>query len=372
MEKDFTPTLVLSNDSTYLIPTDRDNTRRLKKIPAKYNDYVDTAKALSPSDESDIIALSEADRKKLLPKDPVEAMLHQLKHVNVLLRPLQHVTSIEPWCMVHNLYKCFCKGKAIEGRPFTFEDLEEDLEERYHYSKKRMYEFEKIEEGEASKVKRTLSFNSADKAAKEEIVTHDKSPVITEDEDPLVFVSTDTRIAHRCLSVDRKFFERDEEKMLLKKQTITQTEKNNPKLNEILNERILGCERYFHRTARNMYNKNKEIETENKPPSDTKSDTTIHVPASQIRELNVPTKNIVKNSIPTVAGRSQNDKRPIRLNIKNSIDEIKAISLLKPLVEKNVILITSGKNKMFAKKDLFYAGKLDFSKVIKRSIYSVS
>lgn len=54
--------------------------------------------------------------------------------------------SLEPWCMVHCLYKCYCKLRATTGKPFTFDEpgaIVTEPDESVTASKKRQYTFEK-------------------------------------------------------------------------------------------------------------------------------------------------------------------------------------------------------------------------------------
>lgn len=50
----------------------------------------------------------------------LELEIHKMLHVNVGLRHLEDLRDIEPWCMVHHLYKCMCELKSVHGDPFEY------------------------------------------------------------------------------------------------------------------------------------------------------------------------------------------------------------------------------------------------------------
>lgn len=67
-------------------------------------------------------------------------------HCNVSLAKMPPLDSLEPWCMIHCLYKCFCKLRAVSGKPFTFQErgaIIPDPDESYVPAKKRQYTFDK-------------------------------------------------------------------------------------------------------------------------------------------------------------------------------------------------------------------------------------
>ncbi|XP_063696277.1 uncharacterized protein LOC134827523 [Culicoides brevitarsis] len=351
MEKDFTPTLVLSNNSTYLIPgSDREHSRRSKKVPARYSDYVDPSKTSIAADESsEIVPLTELTKTKYTPKDPLEAAVFQMKHCNVVLRPLNHVSQIEPWCMVHRLYKCFCNGQAVEGRPFTFDDVEEGLMERYEYgNRKPRYEFERNDARMPLKRdRRTSSGANSTNTSPSAKIRRTSSGMM--DLDSLDLVRIDTNTAQRCFPIDRKYIKRDPRETNLKKTAIKKYEEKHSYTEALLKKRLEECERHFHRELR------RKLEQTDKKALEQEV-TTEEDDATEEQDDSMGKNKRVKKLT-----------RPIRLNIRNSPEEIMTISMLKPLITKNVILVATGKNKIYAKKDYFYAGKLDFTKVLKKT-----
>lgn len=361
IEKDFTPTLVLSNNSTYLIPgSDREHARRSKRAPKRYSDFVDSGKLLNGGEETgEIVPLTELTKTKFTPKDPLEAAVYQMKHCNVVLRPLQHVTQIEPWCMVHRLYKCFCNGQATDGRPFTFDDLEEGLQERYDYGhRKPRYEFERIDIKEnAAKRNHRLSSSTSNTNESPSAPTPLTPPFKMRrsstgqalvDLESLDLVRFETETAQRCFPIDEKYVKRDPKETNLKKSAIRKYEQRHSYTDELLQKRLTECERHFHREVRKRHQRQSNVRKSTEEEAD-----------SNHQQL-PPKKQKARLT------------RPIRLNIENNVEEIEAISILKPLVTKNVVLVATGKNKIYAKKDFFYAGKLDFTKVMEKAKKTVS
>ncbi|XP_037809193.1 LOW QUALITY PROTEIN: uncharacterized protein LOC119601958 [Lucilia sericata] len=164
MEKEFTSTVVLTENETLLInETNNDKKRRCTKTPKRYEDFTDTEDEQRRNSPKKA-ALTTIDNEKHLAieikevHEPVyvkDSILEQLKHCTVNLVPLQEMDNIAPWCMVHNLYKCFCKGRAVEGKPMIIEkeevnttiehEAEQKLEYDYNVSFKAKYTFEKVE-----------------------------------------------------------------------------------------------------------------------------------------------------------------------------------------------------------------------------------
>uniref|UniRef100_A0A2M4CMR1 Putative serine/threonine-protein kinase n=1 Tax=Anopheles darlingi TaxID=43151 RepID=A0A2M4CMR1_ANODA len=129
-EREFTPTVILTDNATVLVRNTESETRRQKKKPKKYDDYYnensmqkllsgrfgfeDYVPATPPHLPSEEMAL----QVKPLP------LADRMRHAHVLLYNLSALTVLEPWCMVHQLYRCYCGGTATQGKPFSF--LEEN------------------------------------------------------------------------------------------------------------------------------------------------------------------------------------------------------------------------------------------------------
>lgn len=131
MEKEFTSTIVLTGSETFLINESQyEKKRRCTKVPKRYGDFIDP-------DSSDIIDFkqsikrSEMTHTPYLPLEPVfvnENVYKHLKHCSVRLKKLNDVKDLFPWCMVHMVYKCFCKGQSTSGNPIEIEKQEESVE----------------------------------------------------------------------------------------------------------------------------------------------------------------------------------------------------------------------------------------------------
>ncbi|XP_049290119.1 uncharacterized protein LOC125767522 isoform X2 [Anopheles funestus] len=118
-EREFTPTVILTKNTTVLVQNKESECRRLKKKPKKYDDYYNDQSVQyllnggSVKDVSGYISKPPPNAKPL-PED------ERMRHAHVLLNKLPQLADIEPLCMVHDLYRCFCGGKATQGKPFSF------------------------------------------------------------------------------------------------------------------------------------------------------------------------------------------------------------------------------------------------------------
>ncbi|XP_017867937.1 PREDICTED: uncharacterized protein LOC108616922 [Drosophila arizonae] len=140
MEKDFTSTLVLTDNETLLInETQCDKKRRCTKAPKRYEDFDDSIEddegSLRPSKfaKRDInlkLARGSTESVPMSLSEPCsikDTDFDQLKHCQVALRRLPDVANLATFCMTHQLYKCFCGGLAVEGKPVVIEKEKDDL-----------------------------------------------------------------------------------------------------------------------------------------------------------------------------------------------------------------------------------------------------
>ncbi|EAL41072.2 AGAP010686-PA, partial [Anopheles gambiae str. PEST] len=118
-EREFTHTVILTKNTTVLVHNKETESRRQKKKPKKYDDYYNDLSMQSllnggsAKDVSQYISKPPPNAKPLSPAD-------RMRHAHVLLTKLPQLADIEPLCMVHDLYRCFCHGKATQGKPFSF------------------------------------------------------------------------------------------------------------------------------------------------------------------------------------------------------------------------------------------------------------
>ncbi|XP_011290445.2 uncharacterized protein LOC101891958 [Musca domestica] len=175
MEKEFTSTVVLTGNETLLInETNNDKKRRCTKAPKRYEYYDDDTDDELRKNSPKKTALTTIDNEKNLAvevkeiREPVyiqDTVLEQLKHCTVNLVRLKDMDNVAPWCLIHNLYKCFCKGKALEGKPMVIEKGENNTtiehgeggdstmlltSTDYKASSKARYTFEKAEKSKKS------------------------------------------------------------------------------------------------------------------------------------------------------------------------------------------------------------------------------
>lgn len=148
-ERKFTQTVIKANNQTIMVGGGtRDRQRRVPKVPKKYSNYVQKSnKSLSYmemisngllEDEQDPdftlnrYQMQKTQTTQKVPGENTPGIIVELKksvpiwtkeeddkcsvemaklcRVRIEKLQLEHVT---PWCMVHNLYKCHCGGKAV-------------------------------------------------------------------------------------------------------------------------------------------------------------------------------------------------------------------------------------------------------------------
>lgn len=161
-EKDFTATVVVSDGKTIYVPTWDEKKKRNKKVPKRLSDCVqfesefvhrDLMETFKTKEEKrmrekmEIVKVEETEFKTNK-NDIVKNMIH----VNVNLERLNVLDHLQPWCMVHCLYKCFCRFKAVEGDRFEFGNTKIDMIEQPAYTKKRQYTFEKNKDESPTKM----------------------------------------------------------------------------------------------------------------------------------------------------------------------------------------------------------------------------
>lgn len=144
-ERELRPTVIVTESDTVLLGTREKESRRIKRIPKKFDDYLNPvgkgnelsdfdepatkkaklaaakAKIDQSNDESykarqaRFASTNQSSDELKTIKDEVNKMLH----VRVQLRRLQQLNYFEPWCMIHQLYKCQCKGTVVSDKVFT-------------------------------------------------------------------------------------------------------------------------------------------------------------------------------------------------------------------------------------------------------------
>lgn len=151
-EKEFKSTIFVSDNDMFVLPNTSTATKRSSRKPKRFtNDE-------SIADDSETDAIWKSKRKRHPETKTVEAprtieyksrpsnSLSLLQHVRVEANKLPEL-DVEPWCMVHCLYKCHCKGKAQKGRIFSFSNKKNEITTQGGWEsitpRKRQYTFER-------------------------------------------------------------------------------------------------------------------------------------------------------------------------------------------------------------------------------------
>lgn len=105
----------------FVLPNSVRSTKRNTKKPKRYNECLAN---YDSSEENDATFPSPPTPKRARHAAPsVYAydpnIIDSIRHVAVQVRKLPEL-DVEAWCMIHSLYKCFCDGTAIVGKPFSF------------------------------------------------------------------------------------------------------------------------------------------------------------------------------------------------------------------------------------------------------------
>ncbi|XP_034142525.1 uncharacterized protein LOC117592677 [Drosophila guanche] len=213
MEKDFTSTLVLTDNETLLINESQgDKKRRCTKAPKRYEDFDDS----NMFDDDELVSPSRATLKRNAAaaaataaaaaaaasalaaanaKSAAAALsksckvrdtdLAQLKHCTVSIRRLPDMGNLATFCMTHQLYKCFCGGESIEGKPVIIEKeqwnttvshFNPELATRAHYSFERPPEEPPKKRGRKKEVKKD-EFEAAEKEVAEQLSVAESLPL---------------------------------------------------------------------------------------------------------------------------------------------------------------------------------------------------
>lgn len=131
IERDLRPTVIVNESDTVLLGSHEKESRRIKRAPKKFDDYdnsnkivVSDSEAEEPAAKKVRMTLTNVDKAYSGKFKPcikqtcdelklVKMELNKMFHVSVDLHRLDHLQYIEPLCMVHDLYKCECKGEGL-------------------------------------------------------------------------------------------------------------------------------------------------------------------------------------------------------------------------------------------------------------------
>lgn len=145
-EKEFKSTIVVSDTDMFVLPNSSTANKRSSRKPKRFNS--DDTTVNDP--EMEAIWGAKRKRRSDLKADTITEMpsnlLNDMQHVAVRLDRLPDC-NIEPWCMIHQLYKCHCKCKSQKGRPFTITIKKSRVDTHGGWevvtARKRQYSFER-------------------------------------------------------------------------------------------------------------------------------------------------------------------------------------------------------------------------------------
>lgn len=126
VERELRPTVIVTKSETLLLGNQEKDARRVKRVPKKFDDYENTvSKSLAMSDSDHDEPVSKKSKKEeefkvrggkhvdtTTPEEMVSIKqeVKKMLHVSVDVVRFEHLDEIAPWCMIHKLYKCHCKG----------------------------------------------------------------------------------------------------------------------------------------------------------------------------------------------------------------------------------------------------------------------
>lgn len=118
VQRGFTSAVVLTNSNTILMSNSEDRKRNRTK-PKRYFDYTANGDTNEEDEEDPVVAeWPGEDAKGVSRKGTCHEDIEKMRHCSVNLPQIPQLEVLEPWCIVHELYRCFCGNKRIEGRPF--------------------------------------------------------------------------------------------------------------------------------------------------------------------------------------------------------------------------------------------------------------
>ncbi|RZC32397.1 uncharacterized protein BDFB_003951 [Asbolus verrucosus] len=97
VEREFTQTLIHTDNDVILVGTGGRNRTRTSKVPKKYTDYI-----------GDIDEIFDSPKQPIQVKEKIKV---EKCTVDVLKLNLDNVI---PYCLFHNMYNCFCKGEIVD------------------------------------------------------------------------------------------------------------------------------------------------------------------------------------------------------------------------------------------------------------------
>ncbi|XP_055531963.1 uncharacterized protein LOC129722520 isoform X2 [Wyeomyia smithii] len=378
-EREFTPTVIMTTNSTVLVRNTEMDARRHKKKPKKYDDYYngDSVKnilnGIIPSESEPNLRDTSVDRTgKGAPVAVVDrplSTLDKLRHSHVVLNRLQDLNDIEPWCMIHCLYRCYCKGNATAGKPFKFNEEStivlptpvitppDPLLQVYEPRRRRLYSFEKPGEevvvipqptrkrdsseesykpwNERRKKKRRTEENALQRSSLDDKKCGESVTISSKVSDENV-PSDEGLTCRRVVSVNRSYYKtKNYYRKERYQRDIEELKRKNPHAEKRLKFLLERCEKAF------LNERRRGIEA-----------------ASQ--KAASKTRTISERDKPGQTGD------PIHIDIVGGDDKLANHSLFSPLLDTNKVLISCGKKKYYVESDAIRNGQVNLSSIAKK------
>ncbi|XP_058457345.1 uncharacterized protein LOC131434546 [Malaya genurostris] len=372
-EREFTPTVIMTTNSTVLVRNTEMEARRHKKKPKKYDDYYngDNVRCIingiipdeGEPNPRDVIV--ERVKPKVAIDRPLST-LEKIRHSHVVLNKLQDLDEIEAWCMVHCLYRCYCRGNATSGKPFKFNEesnivlptpavtpAPDALLQVYEPRRRRLYSFEKpdemMEEIQPPVRKRDSSEESYKpwserRKKKRRTIEEHSEPSTLEAKCASECVSTSTRASiedlqitdgqtcRRVIPANRNFYKtRNYYRKERYQRDIAECKRKNPFADKRLRQLLERCEKSF------------------------------------INERKQEIENSMRNTFSSVkTPPPKRTQEPIYIDIVGDDLKIEKHSVLSPLMDSNKVLIFCGKKKYYVESESLENGKLNLMNIAKK------
>lgn len=388
-ERDFTPTVILTTNSTVLVRNTEIEMRRHKKKPKKYDDYYNDSSVKNllngvTRDSAEDRREPSIDRIQTCSTvDKPLSLYDRIRHTHVVLNKLD-LDDIEPWCMVHCLYRCYCRGNAVTGKPFKFNEESNIvlpvpvvapepnyLVQPYEPRRRRLYSFEKpenIEEehqplrkrdsseesykpwNERRKKRKTLEDQYFKHSETKESNDSVNSSQRTSIEDLQIH---DGQTCRRAIPVNRNFYKtRNYYRKERYQRDIEEEKLANPHAEKRLQLLLEKCERSF------MEERKRVLE-----------DKARAVRARKIKEQQ-------EMNAESIVNRRDKDfiPEPVHIDIVEKEENMISYPLFSPLVDMSKVLIFCGKKKYYVEHSAIESGKvnlMDIAKKFRTTVYVI-
>lgn len=128
VERELRPTVIVTESDTVLLGNSEKESRRIKRVPKKFEDYQNQMiRSVSDSELDEppakkfrgIVEIDESFKarvrgnKSLQEHTDIKNEVKKMLHVNVGLYRLK-LRDVACFCLIHNLYKCYCKNEVVK------------------------------------------------------------------------------------------------------------------------------------------------------------------------------------------------------------------------------------------------------------------